>query len=119
MIENIISGGLLTVVFACVAVSVFLLILLGYHVSSMVEEENREFMDPLPPLLKLIWPIVQIFAYFVTPLYPCAYPDLGGTTTGNQRRRLPHERGTILRAAPCQCHSVTDYYPAVHGGAEQ
>lgn len=75
MIENIVSGGLLTVVFACVAISVFLLILLGYHISSMVEEESREFMDPLPPLLKLIWPIVQIFAYFVTPLYPYEYME--------------------------------------------
>lgn len=75
MIENIVSGGLLTVVFACVAISVFLLILLGYHISSMVEEESREFMDPLPPLLKLIWPIVQIFAFFVTPFYPYEYME--------------------------------------------
>lgn len=75
MIENIVSGGLLTVVFACVAISVFLLILLGYHISNMVEEESREFMDPLPPLLKLIWPFVQIFAYFVTPFYPYEYME--------------------------------------------
>lgn len=73
MIEGIIGGGLLTTVFICVALSVFLFILLGYHLSNMVEEESREFMDPLPPLLKLIWPIVQIFAYFLTSLYPYEY----------------------------------------------
>lgn len=73
MIDSIISNGLLTTVFACVAISVFLLIMLGYRVSSMVEEENRDFMDPLPPLLKFIWPIVQVFAYFLTSMYPYEY----------------------------------------------
>lgn len=73
MMEAIINSSLLTVIFVCVALSAFLLILLGYHLSSMVEEENRDFMDPLPPLLKLIWPIVQIFAYFLTSLYPYEY----------------------------------------------
>ncbi len=73
MIDKILSGGLLSFIFACVAISVFLLIMLGYRVSSMVEEENRDYMDPLPPLLKLIWPFVQVFAYFLTSLYPYEY----------------------------------------------
>lgn len=73
MIESLISNSLLTTVFICAGLSACLLLLLGFHISSMVEEENREFMDPLPPLLKLIWPIVQIFAFFLTTFYPYEY----------------------------------------------
>lgn len=73
MIETIIGNGLLTTVFICAAISACLLLLLGFHISSMVEEENRQFLDPLPPLLKLIWPVVQIFAFFLTTFYPYEY----------------------------------------------
>lgn len=73
MIETIISNGLLTTVFICAAISACLLLLLGFHISSMVEEEDRQFLDPLPPLLKLIWPVVQIFSFFLTTFYPYEY----------------------------------------------
>lgn len=73
MIEALISNSLLTTIFICVGLSACLLLLLGFHINSMVEEENREFMDPVPPLLKIIWPIVQIFAFFLTTFYPYEY----------------------------------------------
>jgi tight adherence protein C len=49
---------------ASTGLCVFLAIVLGNLRSSMVEEEDRRYMDPLPGFLKLVWPIVQIIAYF-------------------------------------------------------
>ena len=31
----------------------------------LIEEEDRTYMDPLPPLLKFFWPLIQIVANFV------------------------------------------------------
>lgn len=70
---DFISNSALLIAAASTGISVFLLIMLGRHISGMVEEEDRAYMDPLPPMLKLIWPFVQIFAYFVTSRYPYEY----------------------------------------------
>ncbi|NNL99166.1 MAG: type II secretion system F family protein [Gammaproteobacteria bacterium] len=53
------------------AACLYLLIQLLY---SQVEEEDRTYMDPLPPLLKLVWPLIQIVATFVCgTIVPYAY----------------------------------------------
>lgn len=48
----------------CAGLSIGLLVILGNSISAMVSEEDRTYMDPLPPLLRLIWPIIQVIAYF-------------------------------------------------------
>ncbi len=38
-----------------------------------VPEEDREFMDPLPPILEFIWPLVRIIAYYLCSRLPFVY----------------------------------------------
>ena len=35
----------------------------------LVEEEDRTYMDPLPPILKFFWPLIQIVAHFVCGMF--------------------------------------------------
>lgn len=70
---ELLGSSLITLIAVFTALSGTSLVLLSMHVSSMVEEDSRDYMDPLPPLLKLIWPFVQIFAYFLTSMYPYEY----------------------------------------------
>jgi len=35
------------------------------NIKQEVPEDNREYMDPLPPKLKMIWPLVQVAAYYI------------------------------------------------------
>lgn len=49
---------------------VFFFILTVYFLNLLVEDEDRTYMDPLPPLLKLIWPFIQIISYFFCSLLP-------------------------------------------------
>ncbi|VAW93619.1 Type II/IV secretion system protein TadC, associated with Flp pilus assembly [hydrothermal vent metagenome] len=48
-----------------VAGSLLTLMIAGYVFNSVIPEEQREFMDPLPTWLKLCWPLVRIFAYYI------------------------------------------------------
>lgn len=43
-------------------------LLLVFWLNTLIEEDDRSYMDPLPPLLKLVWPFVQIIAN-----YGCAF----------------------------------------------
>jgi len=48
-----------------------LLLLLGMQqLHQMVVEEDRTWMDPLPPMLKLFWPLIQIISYFFCSILP-------------------------------------------------
>lgn len=40
---------------------------------ALVPEDDREYMDPLPPLLKLIWPMVRVIAYHLCTNLPINY----------------------------------------------
>lgn len=44
--------------------------LLVFWLNTLVEEEDRSYMDPLPPLLKLIWPFIQLIANFFCAFLP-------------------------------------------------
>ena len=57
----------------CVAVSVLCVLLSLGPLSRSVPEEDREFMDPLPPVLRLVWPLVRIVAYYGCALLPYGY----------------------------------------------
>ncbi|MFL0797128.1 MAG: type II secretion system F family protein [Cellvibrionaceae bacterium] len=39
----------------------------------LVPEEDREYKDPLPPLLKIIWPMVRVIAYHLCTNLPIDY----------------------------------------------
>jgi len=49
---------------------VCLFILSVYFLNAMVQEEDRTYMDPLPPGLKLVWPFIKIISYFFCSLLP-------------------------------------------------
>lgn len=59
------NGSLISIFIACV--SLYLLIALLY---SMVDNEDRTFMDPLSWKLKLLWPFIQIIANFFVIFFP-------------------------------------------------
>lgn len=61
---DFISPFLFVLAVAATGLCVFCFIVLGNMISGMVEAEDRTYMDPLPPMLKLIWPFVQVIAYF-------------------------------------------------------
>ena len=49
-----------------VGISVLLLLVSGYFFNSVIPEDNREYMDPLPFFIKMIWPLVRIFSYYIS-----------------------------------------------------
>lgn len=57
----------------CVSVSVLCTLTALAHLSRSVPEEDREFMDPLPPVLRFVWPLVRIIAYYGCSLLPYSY----------------------------------------------
>ncbi len=61
---SIVSPFMFLIAVASTGLSVFLVIVLGNVIAGMVEAEDRTYMDPLPPMLNLIWPFVQVIAYF-------------------------------------------------------
>ncbi|MBL1141276.1 MAG: type II secretion system F family protein [Proteobacteria bacterium] len=50
--------------------AVFFFILTVYFLNSLVQEEDRTYMDPLPLSLRLIWPFIQIISYFFSSRLP-------------------------------------------------
>ncbi|MFP6682596.1 MAG: type II secretion system F family protein, partial [Gammaproteobacteria bacterium] len=61
---NFVSPFLFLIAVASTGLCVFLFIVLGNIIAGMVEGEDRTYMDPLPPMLKPIWPFIQVIAYF-------------------------------------------------------
>lgn len=67
------SNAFFLLISLCVSVSVLCVFLSLVPLSRSVPEEDREFMDPLPPLLRFVWPLVRIVAYYGCSLLPYAY----------------------------------------------
>lgn len=67
------SNAFILLVSLCMSVSVLCVVLSLAPLSRSVPEEDREFMDPLPPVLGFVWPLVRIIAYYGCPLLPYAY----------------------------------------------
>lgn len=55
---------------ASTGLCIFSFIVLGNIIAGMVEAEDRTYMDPLPPMLKLVWPFIQVIAYFGASFLP-------------------------------------------------
>ena len=49
-----------------VGISIFFLLLSGYFFNSVIPKDDRKHMDPLPLFIRLAWPLVRIFSYYVT-----------------------------------------------------
>ena len=64
-IRDAINAPMPIVVALCVCLSVMCLYFLTHWIYDLVEEEDRTYMDPLPPMLLFFWPIIQILANFV------------------------------------------------------
>lgn len=55
---------------ASAGLCVLLLLLCLQQLHGMVVEEDRSYMDPLPPLLKFLWPLIQVISFFFCSLLP-------------------------------------------------
>jgi tight adherence protein C len=75
MMDNIYYNGTLLSI-AIASILFFLLIAVLY---SMVDQEDRTYMDPLSWKLKLLWPFIQIIANFFVVFFP--YEVLENTET--------------------------------------
>jgi tight adherence protein C len=66
-LQNLINETSMTVYVICffAGLSAFLLILFIQQLNSTIEDEERTYMDPLPPGLKLVWPLIKIISYFL------------------------------------------------------
>ena len=49
---------------------VFCLLLTIHYLNTMIHEEDRTYMDPLPFGLRIIWPFIQIISFFFCSLLP-------------------------------------------------
>jgi tight adherence protein C len=58
---------------ALISASVFFFLLGLREMDRSVPDDDREFMDPLPGLFRLIWPLVRIFAYYLCSRMPYRY----------------------------------------------
>lgn len=57
----------------CVTGSVLLTYLAFVQLGRQVPKMDREFMDPLPVLLRSIWPAIEIIAYYICSRLPYSY----------------------------------------------
>ncbi len=53
----------MTGIFFTVAVILFVVSI--KNIRDEIPDEDREYMDPLPPLLKFVWPIVKFFGHYI------------------------------------------------------
>src|SRR5450830_1251420 len=67
------SSNLLLFLIALVfGLAVILLIFAVGRLKQEVPSEDREYLDPLPPLLRMVWPLIRFFEYHVGRLIPSA-----------------------------------------------
>ncbi len=55
--------------------SILLMVVFVDRMTPEVDATDRAWMDPLPPMLRVIWPLVRLVADTVTPLYSNRYLD--------------------------------------------
>jgi tight adherence protein C len=67
------SNSFIIVIGLSVSASVLLTLMTVVQLSKSVPEEDREFMDPLPFILRFLWPLVRIIAYYGCCYIPYSY----------------------------------------------
>lgn len=58
------------IIVAMVFVSMLLYAFSIQGIRSAIPVDNRDYMDPLPPLLRKVWPLVRVFSYFIGEMVP-------------------------------------------------
>ncbi len=74
--DNALSGPMPWLIASAWALSAISFLLFVLWLNAQLEEEDRAYMDPLPPLLKLIWPFIQIIANFICVFLPYDYMEM-------------------------------------------
>lgn len=65
------DAGLMAMLIPAIAgIAAFLLVYLIHGVYRLVDDDDRAYMDPLPFKLKMIWPFIQIIAFFFCSFLP-------------------------------------------------
>lgn len=73
--ENVFGGPMPWLIMGAWGLSAMSFLLLVFWINTLIEEEDRAYMDPLPPLLKLIWPFIQIIANFGCAFLPYEFME--------------------------------------------
>lgn len=60
-------------ILAFMGISICLFFYSATKIKQNVPEDSRDFMDPLPPSLKMIWPLVKIASYYIGERLPVDY----------------------------------------------
>ena len=74
--DDAVSGPLPWLIASAWALSAISFLLFILWLNAQLEEEDRAYMDPLPPLLRLIWPFIQIIANFICVFLPYDYMEM-------------------------------------------
>lgn len=74
--DNVLSGPMPWLIASAWALSAISFLLFILWLNAQLEEEDRAYMDPLPALLKLIWPFIQIIANFICVFLPYDYMEM-------------------------------------------
>ena len=74
--DKVLAGPMPWLISAAWALSAISFLLFILWLNAQLEEEDRAYMDPLPPLLKIIWPFIQIIANFICVFLPYDYMEM-------------------------------------------
>ena len=74
--DKALSGPMPWLIASAWALSAISFLLFILWLNAQLEEEDRAYMDPLTPLLKLIWPFIQIIANFICVFLPYGYMEM-------------------------------------------
>ena len=74
--DKVLSGPMPWLIALAWGLSAMSLLLFVLWLNAQMEEEDRAYMDPLPPLLKIIWPFIQVIANFICVFLPYDYMEM-------------------------------------------
>ena len=68
------NANYLTLIFGLVfGISVFVAIYVFTSIIEVIPTDDRQYMDKLPPLLRLVWPLVRVIEFHLSRLLPLRY----------------------------------------------
>lgn len=74
--DKLLSGPLPWLIAVAWGLSAISFVLFIQWLNAQLEEEDRAYMDPLPRLLQVIWPFIQIIANFICVFLPYDYMEM-------------------------------------------